>query len=285
MSDVAAWARTIKVTVAEARERFAQYVALCGIASVPALRESLVFKGGNALDFVWHPNRSTRDLDFSLDMTGAQFDPNVDTIRDLPDRGFRVAMPRFGVAFKITSVTQQPRGEGKTFVTYAARVGYGLPDEAQLLLRMQNNQASPHMLPIDISINEPIVESTRFTIDGNFQQLRVSTVADIVGEKLRSLLQQPIRNRHRKQDVLDIAFIAQRQADLDRQRVANALQIKAAARDVLVSKTAFRNAEVYERARADYDTLEITTRTAFIPFEEAFAVVLNLVDELPIPDN
>lgn len=63
--DLAAWADRSQITIDEARRRFAQYVVLCGIADIRPLRETLVFKGGNALDFVWHPNRSTIDLDFS----------------------------------------------------------------------------------------------------------------------------------------------------------------------------------------------------------------------------
>jgi predicted nucleotidyltransferase component of viral defense system len=54
--------------MSEARRRFAQYAVLRAIASSARLSELLVFKGGNALDFVWSPNRSTSDLDFSADM-------------------------------------------------------------------------------------------------------------------------------------------------------------------------------------------------------------------------
>jgi predicted nucleotidyltransferase component of viral defense system len=67
--EIATWAETNKVSVAEARIRFAQYAVLRAIAGVRQLQAGLVFKGGNALDFVWMPNRSTVDLDFSLDPT------------------------------------------------------------------------------------------------------------------------------------------------------------------------------------------------------------------------
>lgn len=60
VAELAPWADANHVTVDEARRRFAQYVELCGIASVPTLRECLVFKGGNALDFVWMANRFQR---------------------------------------------------------------------------------------------------------------------------------------------------------------------------------------------------------------------------------
>jgi hypothetical protein len=67
--DIAAWSLGTATPIQDARTRFAQFVILCGIASEPSLRNNLVFKGGNALDFVLQPNRSTIDLDFSLDMT------------------------------------------------------------------------------------------------------------------------------------------------------------------------------------------------------------------------
>ena len=54
--------------MSEARQRFAQYAVLRAVASPARLSELLVFKGGDALDFVWSPNRSTIDLDFSADM-------------------------------------------------------------------------------------------------------------------------------------------------------------------------------------------------------------------------
>jgi hypothetical protein len=149
---------------------------------------------------------------------------------------------------------------------------------------MQNNQPSPHMLPIEISINEPICDSTLFTIDERFPRLRASTLEEIVSEKLRALLQQPIRNRNRRQDVLDITVIVQSTSNLDRQQISKFLLAKAAARGVPVSKAAFYEHEIADRARVDYGELVATTRTSFIPFDEALGIVLRLVDELNIPD-
>jgi hypothetical protein len=53
------------MTVAEAKFRFAQYGILQAVAGSRTLSQVLAFKGGNALDFFWQPNRSTKDLDFS----------------------------------------------------------------------------------------------------------------------------------------------------------------------------------------------------------------------------
>lgn len=284
-AELAGWAERNGVSSEEARLRFVQFVVLCGIASILELRESLVFKGGNALDFVWQPNRSTKDLDFSLDMVGARFEANPDSILNLLKRGLTIATQQFGIVFLLTKVEKQPPGQEATFVTYTARVGYAFRDETRLLVRMANGFKGPHVLPIEISINEPIGASTRFTLDSRFQPLRVGTLEDIVAEKLRSLLQQSIRNRYRRQDVLDIAVIVQSKPDLDLEKISSFLQTKAAARNVPVSSAAFRANDVAKRAHVDYEALKNTTRSTFVPFDEAFALVLNLVDRLSIPDS
>jgi hypothetical protein len=49
--------------------------------------------------------------------------------------------------------------------------------------------------------------------------LRIATLEDIVGEKLRAILQQPVRNHSRAQDVFDIAVDLQSPSlSLGRQR-------------------------------------------------------------------
>lgn len=284
MAELGSWAADNHATGAEARQRFAQYVILCGIASAPLLREGLVFKGGNALDFVWQANRSTIDLDFSVDMEGVGFEIGVEGIRRSLEQAFRGVSNRFGVALAVHSVRQQPPGADKLFITYRANVGYGLSDEPRLVQRMSGRQPSPHVIPIEISINEPIGESARFQINEQLPSLRVSTLEDIVGEKLRSLLQQTLRNRHRRQDVLDIAVIVRDHPELDTAKIASYLLIKAQARDVPVSRSAFHNPDIRARAQVDYAALQPTTRVVFIPFEEAFALVLGLVGRLELPE-
>jgi predicted nucleotidyltransferase component of viral defense system len=67
--ELSIWSAENSISIGETRVRFAQYGVLMSVAQSRTLRDVLVFKGGNALDFVWQPNRSTTDLDFSVDMT------------------------------------------------------------------------------------------------------------------------------------------------------------------------------------------------------------------------
>lgn len=279
-----AWAAENNFSLAEARVRFAQHGVLRAIASSRTLSAALVFKGGNALDFIWEANRSTRDLDFSVDMAVLVALLSVDTLRALLAPALEATTRELGIALRIQRIAQQPPGAGKTFITYAVNVGYALPDDARLRQQLADGRPSPLVVPLEISLNEPICAAEPVAI-GATHPLRVSTLEDIVAEKLRALLQQPIRNRTRRQDLLDVAVIARAHPELDRERVGRFLLEKARARSVPVSRAAFRAPNVAERARQDYAALRSTTRRVFLPFEEALADLDALVASLAIPDG
>jgi predicted nucleotidyltransferase component of viral defense system len=284
-ADVPAWALANRASAEDTRLRFAQFVVLCGIAADSQLRSSLVFKGGNALDFVLMPNRSTRDLDFTLDMASGAELGDLDLLRHRLGNVLLLVGERFQARLMVQAIRQKPPGAHRTFATIEARVGYALPDEAQLAARMDEGRPSPHVVPVEVSLNEFIYASEPVILDHGVPALRFATLEDIVGEKLRAILQQPIRNRSRAQDVLDIAVVVQSGQPLDAIGVAEALVHKSAARGVSVSRADFRNPEIAVRAGASYAALEATTRVRFIPFDEALATVLAFVDSLPIPES
>jgi predicted nucleotidyltransferase component of viral defense system len=287
LSDIRGWSRQNGMSVNEARLRFAQYGILRAIASSRALSGMLVFKGGNALDFVWEPNRSTKDLDFSADMSTIDSSWNLDRLGEFLKTSLEPALrgvtAELGTVFAIHSVDRQPRGDDKHFVTYEIRVGYAHSDQAGLLRRMAENLPSTDVIPIEISLNESICASDSVDIQAS-NDLRVSTLDDIVAEKLRSLLQQPIRNRRRRQDLLDIAVILGESPSLDGDLIADYLQRKCVEREIVVSRSAFRHPEIAARAQHQYDLLKSTTRNAFVPFEEAIKRLYSFTDTLPISE-
>lgn len=268
------WAREHNVRADQARMRFAQYAILRAISVTGSLQSTLVFKGGNALDFIWQPNRRTTDLDFSIDETSRSF--RDDTILARVGRALQIDLAAH-------SVERRPPGVDKPFATYQLRIGYVLSDEARLRIRVQKGEKSTHVIKLDISLNEPICASTTVSIDGT-HDLRVSTLEDIVAEKLRALLQQAIRNRSRCQDPLDIAVIVRSQS-VDHDTVAAFLIRKAAARNVPVSRAAFHVDDLAARAKVGYAELEQTTRVFFMPFDEALGDLYALVDRLSISDE
>jgi predicted nucleotidyltransferase component of viral defense system len=287
-SAISTWAQQNGVGVREARLRFAQYGVLRGIASSASLRELLVFKGGNALDFIWDPNRSTLDLDFSVDMSRLEGRGLPEAqLRALLSGGLNVSGRELGISFGVHSVRRQPPGEGKTFVTYTARIGYALPDDPRNRTLLEAGRSSLLVVPVDVSINEPIGADQSLVLGDSRSSLRVSTPEDIVAEKLRAFLQQKetVRNRERPQDLLDIAHLLQRNTPLNLSDVSRFLLRKAEARNVSVSKAAFRDPELAERAHYGYEELRDTVRGDFVPFDEALRSLHGLVEELDIPEE
>lgn len=287
--EIGRWASAHHVTRGEAQVRFAQYAILYAIGGSNVLRSVLVFKGGNALDFIWQPNRSTSDLDFSVDMAMPQAlfvsgTPREPALRQALQQALLLPRTQFGTLFQVQGIRQDPPGEGKTFITYRASVGYALPDDRRNAQRMQAGLPSRSSVALDISLNEPICGVDPILIGGT-HYLRTCTIEDIVAEKLRAFLQQEPRNRSRPQDVLDIAVILSEGKPLDRTRLAEFLLVKAQARGIVVSRAGFRQPELALRASQDYDALARTTRYRFIPFAEAIALLYHLAAELPIPED
>lgn len=282
---IAHWAKDRGRPAGEARRRYAQFVVLVAVANSPMLGEIVVFKGGNALDFVLQPNRSTLDLDFTLDRADTAPEVLPEEIGRRIGSGCRLIAARMGMALVVQRVQQNPPGSGRTFVTFAVSIGYALPDQRALIERARRGVRIAQTIDVDISINEPICAATRLSLGAGFGEIRISTIEEIISEKLRALLQQPIRGRERPQDLLDIAVALRGDNPPAPTTVARFLLIKAAARDVPVSRAAFHGAELARLTREGYDDLAATTRVLFIPFEEALADVLAFVDALSIPEQ
>jgi predicted nucleotidyltransferase component of viral defense system len=274
------WAASNRMRVAEAKFRFAQYGILQAVADSRTLSQVLAFKGGNALDFVWQPNRSTRDLDFSSRESTLTTERLSTFLTPSLERVSRST----GVLYRVQRMERQPPGPDRSFITLEGKIGYALPDDPRNRQLIQQDNSSKATVPVDVSLNDPICKILEVDIASS-NPLQVCQLEDIVAEKLRALLQQSLRNRHRPQDVLDICVAVQENPDLDLNLTAQFLLEKAKARNVPVSRAAFHQEEIRSRAFEGYNELRETTRNTFIEFEEAFVIVLSLVDGLPLPDQ
>lgn len=134
------WSRRTGLAEIEARLRYAQFGILCAICEVPLLRDGLVFKGGNALDFVLSPNRSTKDLDFSLDPGSQSRIATEQSIRDLLGAGLdRVSVP-LEITYMIQRVRQVPPGANRSFIAFDISVGDAMRDEQSSLRGWQKER-------------------------------------------------------------------------------------------------------------------------------------------------
>jgi len=284
ISEIDPYAKKERIDRSVARQRFAQYALLVAFSISRELSSALALKGGNALNAFWTPNRSTKDLDFSV--------RQAMTLRDFEAKlsgTFRRVQDELGIIFRVQTGRQNdddnPPG-GPPFQILRMRVAFALRDEYGLGSRLEAGEDLPNdpanFVPIEIAFGECICETVPIAIDGHFP-LQVCTLEDIMAEKLRSLLQQVTRGTTRKQDVLDLAVILRAETAYDVQKVSTFLQQKAPVRNVSATKSALRDPAVKEQAGVDYDSLSQTAKV-FIPFKEAFNLVMGLVDSLLIPD-
>ena len=63
---ISEWCRLRNIPIHEGRQRFMELIILACISNNRTLSSGLVFKGGNALRFVYQNPRSTIDLDFTV---------------------------------------------------------------------------------------------------------------------------------------------------------------------------------------------------------------------------
>ena len=276
--DLSAWCRQTGIKASEGRERLVQYGILLAICRSTFHRDLLVFKGGNALDFVWLPNRSTQDLDF----TARAIQVIPESLRKAFSNALQVTEVELGIRFRVQKVEQMPKGEGRTRATYRISIGYALPDDRGNALRIDQGEPSRAALPVEVSTNEVVCATESVMFGGEGDELLVATLEDIAAEKLRALLQQVTRNRRRKQDLLDLAAIIRTGRELNLMEVRDFLRLKARAREIEPTTEAFLNEEVWTRAHYDYDQLAGRTREIFVPYEEAKTLVLALVGELQL---
>lgn len=274
------WAKANGVTALEARIRFVQFVVLSSVASSTDLFARLALKGGNALRFIHGNRRSTIDLDFTAE---GDFPDDSDAIRELLDSALKASLRRHQVKARCQSVKRNPKSPAATLPTYAVKVCYQFPTD-RYYKNFDERQGYSEVVDLEISLNDVLCEVFEEKLTASSKPLRVCSLEDILAEKLRALLQQLSRNRNRPQDVYDIASrMKERSGEVDVEKVTRFLVTKSKARGIEPRKSSYDD-QVRAFAFQNYDAEISSQATAFIPFDEAWAEVLSLVNRLGIPD-
>lgn len=276
---ISEWCRQRNIPIHEGRQRFMEFVILVCISNNRTLSSGLVFKGGNALRFVYQNPRSTIDLDFTV--TANDIPDNVDDLRQLFNQALRWAERRYNVKAKCQSIKRNP--PLGTRPTYGVRIGYQFQTDRYFSSFEDRNVST--VIPLEISFFDLVCENTLYTPERTLDStIRVCTLEDIVAEKLRALLQQPIRNRFRWQDVYDLARIYRElQENLDFTKISEFFLKKCKIREITPMRSSF-DERVREMAELDYEKRVLEQAPSdIILFDEAWVMVKNLVDQLDLP--
>lgn len=164
----------------------------------------------------------------------------------------------------------------------ALRVGYAKRGSTQE--RHFRSGHATDVLEVDIAFREPVDAIQIVSLGDAGVLVRAYSLLDLIAEKLRALLQQPGRNRNRRQDVYDIASLLQ-QFSLDvgeREHLLALLLEKCRARGLEPDRDALGDPQVRGRAARDWDTLGLELEE--LPkFDDCFEAVNAFYHSLPWP--
>lgn len=265
--------------------RRAVHVVLMAISEMRRGGITVVMKGGILLAVGHTSDRYTRDIDFSTPVTQHELDPD-EFVKRL-DAALAVAVDAspHGLDCKVQSHKLNPPSMASVTPTLQIRVGYAPLADVRRRRHLARGNSST-VVAVDLSYNE-VVTAEEIIDLGDGVEIIGSTIVDVVGEKYRAMLQQPIRNRARRQDAFDIyTMLSVRRAELDagRSEVLVALIAKCRDRGVNPHRAALRDPQVVARSSAAYPALASDIPGVLPSFDVVYGVVLQYYESLPWDD-
>jgi hypothetical protein len=278
------WVEQARADPVRHRERQVTEILLYAIGITPQLKNTLVLKGGILMSLAHGSYRQTGDVDFTATV---EPEPYASALKEALNRALPRAAADIGYVDLVCAVQRfhyKPRPEG--FADFAApalqlAIGYaerGGRAEAQL-----KGGVSPRVLQVDISFRERVIRAAELVIEAPEVTIQTYAVEEIIAEKFRALLQQPLRNRSRRQDVFDIDWLIERyQPDATmRTTILQALLAKSADRAMSPRPNSLDVPEVKDRAKAEWNTLRVEIGNRLPEFDATFARVAAFYAGLP----
>jgi len=281
---ISAWIEEAKPDPIRYMERQATGILLHAIGITPELQRSLVLKGGILMSLVHGSYRQTGDVDFTAVVEPHPYHERLRAIvngalpRAAADLGYldiSLAIQRFEYLPKAEGFKDMRAPALKINIGYAVK---GTPDD----VRLQKGQ-STKVLQIDISFKEPVIHSAELVLDDTEVSINVYTAAEIIGEKYRAILQQIIRNRTRRQDVFDIAWLIDRYGPDEEMKSAilQALITKSVERDISPTAASIDDPEIRRRCEAEWDSMRLEVGKFLPDFDLLFDKIVVFYKGLP----
>jgi hypothetical protein len=279
--DISTWIEKARTDPIRYRQRQVTEILLAAISLVTDLKASLYLKGGILMNLVYDSPRNTSDVDFTTTLAPEEYQPFFQTHLD---QGMRRAAARLGytdLVCKVQSVKTQPREfVGARFPALSITIGSarrGTNEERRL-----NEGQAPQTLQVDITFHEPVENIEIIQLDPS-GDLNGYALTEVIAEKLRALLQQKQRNRVRRQDVYDIAYLIDR-FPLDEKEQAEVLRMflrKSRERDIAADRDSLSDPEIAARARSQWESMQAELDHPLPDFDASFAAVEAFYRALP----
>lgn len=262
--------------------RQAIHTIIVAIAHDRHLRDFSYLKGGILLALRYGSIRHTTDLDFS---NSARYSERhhqavIDTlVSALPAT---VEALGYDLDCRLQSQRVQPSPQ-HTYVNLEMRIGYA-PKGTPAHRRLQRGQASD-TISIDYNFFESVPDKECIGI-GDDGTLYVYGLATLIAEKFRAMLQQPLRNRMRRQDVYDLNHLIEKFSPFNPDQSAQILTTliaKCEERQITPTRDSMANGDIYRRAQAEYPHLAAEVEAPLPDFDGSFRRVRQCYEALPWP--
>lgn len=281
--DIKGWVDAVRADPLAYRDRQVTEIVLNAIGQAPSLKSSLVLKGGTLMALAYDSQRVTSDVDFTAVVGPEGFDERLREELDALLPRTAITLGYVDLVCRVQTIRKLPRPqsfETMNFPALLVKIGSavrGTSEEKALV----DGRAS-RVVDLEISFRDEVFTAQSLRLDGGGVAVRAFTLHELIAEKFRALLQQPIRNRHRRQDVYDIALLVEENylSPEDRTLIYKTLVEKCASRQIVPNATSLTNPDVVERAGTDWSTLALEVRN-LPPFEERFAIVADFYASLP----
>ena len=260
--DVHGWVQEAPRGTQARRRREVTEIILNTIATSSELQNTCHLKGGTLMGLLFGSPRFTADID--LTSTAAPVENSIKefistlnasmtfTARDLAYTDY---------VLRVHSSREMPRrhsfSDGSTWPALKIKINYADRQNKSQLEAFEAGRAV-EIITIDVSFNEPVTHIEILELEGG-NELYAYGLIEVLAEKYRALIQQPIRDRGRRQDVYDIAHILDQDeiSLVDKSLLKTAIIAKSMGREVesAITQQALANPEVAARAKADWMSL------------------------------
>ncbi|MEZ8495227.1 nucleotidyl transferase AbiEii/AbiGii toxin family protein [Vibrio splendidus] len=264
--------------------RQAVHIILQAISSSAYLKPKMIMKGGMLLGIRYNSSRFTEDIDFSTAEKLADIDK--DEFEDELNDSLQESADTFPYTVKciVQSIKIQPKGGNVTFPSFNLKIGYANTKNPGAMKRL-NRKESPKTVKIDYSFNEMTYKTDEIKLEDE-DSVTVYGITDLISEKIRSIIQQPYRDRNRRQDIYDLHYLISTIDDLTSEEKLNILETlfnkskdKVPLKDI-TQETLDRD-DIKSMSQQSYHLLEQEVMGSLPEFEDAYSLVVNFYKSLP----
>lgn len=264
--------------------RQAIHITLLSISKCGSLKDSMMLKGGILMALCYESSRYTKDIDLSQKERYQKGDEEK-LLGEL-----KLAMQEavqeveYGLDCRVQSSELKPANQtNPTFPTIKVKVGYAYNHDRKNHLRLSKGYAAT-IIEIDFSFNETTKSAEEFSISDGQTLLRYS-LADLIAEKYRALLQQELRNRYRGQDLYDLALLLRQiphQLAPIKTEILEALLASSQSKGLSITKESMNEGKIKDMTKKEYDLLNSSVDEGTLEaFDFAYQKVNTFYKSLP----